>query len=73
MKTSLLAAAAVAFVAVVGVPATAEAGGLHRLCPTQWLKDHHHYHAKKAVAVKKVAAKPAKKVVVKKAAAKPLK
>ncbi len=70
MKSSLLAAAAVALVAVVGTPSTAEAGGLHRLCPTHWMKHmHHHYHAKKAVVVKKVA----KKVVVKKAAAKPLK
>lgn len=57
MKTSLLAAAAVAFVAFVGAPATAQAGGLHHLCPTHWLKHHHHYHAKKVVAVKKVAKK----------------
>ena len=72
MKTSLLAAAAVAFVAFVGAPATAEAGGLHRMCPTNWMK-HHHYHAKKAAAPKKAAKKSAKKVAAKKAAAKPLK
>jgi hypothetical protein len=74
MKFSLAAATMAIAFALAGAPATAEAGDLHRLCPTHWVKHVlHHHHAKKAVVVKKVAKKPAKKVVVKKAAKKPLK
>lgn len=74
MKLHLAAATVAAAVAFVGVPASAEAGGLHRLCPTHWVKHVlHHTHVKKAVVVKKVAKKPAKKKVVVKKVAKPMK
>lgn len=73
MKLHLAVAAAfVAAAAFVGTPQSAEAGGLHHLCPTHWVKHmahHHHHHAKKVVVKKKAykaAAKPAKKVAVKK-------
>jgi hypothetical protein len=62
MKTPFAVAAAVALVAFAGAPAPAEAGGLHRLCPTDWVKPMHDHHHGKKVAVAK---KPAKKVVAK--------
>lgn len=79
MKIRLALATVVAGLAFAGVPATAQAGGLDRLCPTHWVGHIFHRHeAKKAVVVKKVAKKPAKKAAKKaapkKAAAKkPLK
>lgn len=79
MKLHLAAAALVAAFAFTGTSTTAEAGGLHHLCPTKWVKHiaYHHHHADKVVVKKKVykvAKKPAKKVYVKKAPAKkPLK
>lgn len=70
MKFGLAAATIAAAIAFAGVPATANAGGLHHLCPTHWVKHVlHHGHVKKAVVVKKAK----KKVVVKKVAKKPMK
>ena len=66
MKLPIAAAAIATALVFAGAPATAEAGDLHRLCPTHWVKHVlHHTHVKKAVVVKKVAKKPAKKKVVK--------
>lgn len=74
MKLRLAAATVAATLAFAALPATAQAGGLHHLCPTHWvahhMHHHHHHHAKKAVVVKKVAKKPAMKKAV---AKKPLK
>lgn len=82
MKIRLAIATVAAAFMFAGAPATAEAGGLHKLCPLSWVHHHHHHHGKvvkakkvkkvvyKKVAKKAVYKKPAKKVVYKKAAKK---
>lgn len=74
MKLRVALAAAAVMLAFAGTPTTAEAGGLHKLCPVHLMHRlmHHHHHAPapKAAPVKKAAPKVAKAA---KAAKKPLK
>lgn len=64
MKLRFALAATAAMLAFAGTPSTAEAGGLHQLCPVHImhrLMHHHHAPAPKAAPVKKAAPKAAAK------------
>lgn len=66
MKLRFALATTAALLAFAGTPTTAEAGGLHQLCPVHImhrLMHHHHHHAPapKAAPVKKAAPKVAAK------------